>query len=97
MIQMQEEHFWREVERLVRVLIRKILGESGFYNLYDDGKIESLSSDGKRANVFINGSTDITPNIPIREGVNLTVGDEIRVLNVNFNKRDRIIDHKKIL
>ncbi|RKD21488.1 hypothetical protein BEP19_14805 [Ammoniphilus oxalaticus] len=86
---------WKIFAELTRELIDKLFREKGFYNLYDDGKVASVS--GRFASVYINGATVATPDIPIRQGVSVSVGDEVRVLNVNFNKRDRIVDHKKIM
>jgi len=91
------EEFWSKFTSLIESHVRKLLSDWGFFNMYDDGKIESISTDQRKANVYVNGSTDITRDIPIREGVSLSVGDEVRILNVNFNKKDRIIDFKKII
>jgi hypothetical protein len=89
--------YWEEFRAITAQLIEKLLKQWGFFNLYDDGKIASISADGKRADVYINGASVATPGIPIRPGTTVAAGDEVRVLNINFNRKDRLIDHKKVL
>lgn len=91
------EKFWQELKDITTELVMRILKKHGFFNLYDDGKINALSADGKTADVYINGDTTVTPSVPIRPGLTLAVGDEVRIININFNKRDKLIDHKKVL
>lgn len=91
------DQFWSKFTEIVEIHVQKLLNKWGVFNLYDDGKVESFSVDGKKANLYINGSLEVTKHIPIKGGVTLSIGDEVRVLNVNFNKKDRIIDHKKVL
>ncbi len=86
---------WEDFTSLTIALIEKVLRERGFFNLYDDGKIAAVN--GNYADVYINGATDVTPGITIRGGLTLAPGDEVRILNVNYNKKDRLIDHKKVL
>ena len=89
--------FWARFTEIVEIHVRKLITSWGIFNLYDDGKVAFISPDNKKANLYINGSQDVTRDIPIKEGLNLSIGDEVRVLNINFNKKDRIIDHKKVL
>lgn len=87
--------FWEEFKLITINLVEKLLRDRGFFNLYDDGKIATVN--GNYADVYINGAEEVTPGIPIREGLSLAPNDEVRILNVNFNRKDRLIDHKKVM
>lgn len=59
---------------------------------------ETVSGNGKwRANVYIDGQTTATPNVPVNPAIasSLAIGNEVLVLNVNGNPADRIVDMKR--
>ena len=71
--------------------------------MYSAGKLatapaETVLGNGKwRANVYIDGQTTATPNVPVNPAIasGLAIGNEVLVLNVNGNPADRIVFLKR--
>ena len=58
---------------------------------------EIFSINGGNADVYINGSTTETPDIPINSAITVEVGDSVWILKVNFQDVDMIVLCKRII
>lgn len=55
----------------------------------DYGEVVSITS--RTADVQVNGRDSVTRGIPFRSDLTLSVGDKVIILNLNFNKNERLI------
>lgn len=52
---------------------------------------EIVSVNGNFANVKINGSIEITPNIPVCPHITVSPGDHVWIMKINYNDNDLLI------
>ncbi|WAH38242.1 hypothetical protein [Alicyclobacillus dauci] len=95
---MTVEQFYRTLKQKVRGWFGEWLREEEVYNsqMWMDGKVNAVASDGLHADVFINAASTVTASVPIANGITLAVGDEVVILN-RAKKRDLIILYKKVM
>jgi len=52
---------------------------------------EIVSVDGNFASVYINGSTEVTPNIPVCPHITINPGDQVWIMKINYSDTDLLI------
>ena len=80
---------------IVKVIDQRLSQLGILQGFFEPGKIESIVDN--RANIYINGSTSITPNIPIVNNLILSPNDEVWILKVNFSNIDKLVLCKRLI
>jgi hypothetical protein len=83
------------IETIKKIVKQEMGKKENYLTLFLPGEIDSV--DGNFADVKINGSTDVTPDIPINPSISVIAGDSVWVLKVNFQDQDLIILCKRVV
>lgn len=90
----------RWLDKYVRKAIRDELNKMGIPRLFIPGVVQSVTSvNGKTyANVYLNGSSTATTNVPVNPDIaaNVTANTPVWVLAVNFNNLDLYVIARKL-
>ncbi len=88
---MKQDNFIRVIQNIVNNLLYK----KGFFtHEWHFGKVESINVDDT-LNVYINGSSYVTPSIPANPDITFNVNDSVWIHYVNRNPGNLFIPYKR--
>lgn len=79
----------------IEMIIEKYLNKIGFFVMeWHLGTVESVNEDAT-LNVYIDGSSTVTPNVPCNPQYNFQVGDYVWVQYVNRKISNKFIPYRR--
>jgi hypothetical protein len=90
----------RWLDKMVRNVIKQELNKMGIPRLLIPGVVQSVYKNGNNtyANVYLNGSSTASSNIPVNPDIasNVTANTPVWVMAVNFDQRDLYVLARKL-
>lgn len=94
---MNNSQFWESLRSRVRKIVLDMIDvivDAVIARLTADGKVKSVSADGKRVEVYINGAEVATPDVLNPNNLPLVADEEVVIFK--RSSHDRVVWYKKI-